>query len=227
MPKIKVISEQREYDGYLKIDKAIIEETSDTGETIQYNRFKVTRPDAVAIVIYNEDNDEVVLVRQHRYPIDDRVDGDVLEIVAGKIDGDEDPKYAAIREIKEEVGFEVGKGKIALLNSFFASPGYSSEKIYLFLAFVREEDRVTEGGGVEGEHENIEIETYKAIQFFDMVASGEIVDSKTLIGAQALWHFRNAEVLEAGRRFIENQRLDYAKKNAEQFISEEDSDENA
>lgn len=224
MPEIKVIAETRDYDKYFKIDKGIVEETAEDGSKQTYDRFKLTRPDAVAIVIYNEDTDEVILIRQHRYPIDNKVDGDVLEIVAGKIDGDEDPKEAAIREIKEEVGFDVKENQIGLLNSFFASPGYSSERIYLYLAFVKNEDRTSDGGGVEGEHENIQIETYGVSEFFDMVADGTICDSKTLIGAQALWHFRNAEVVAAGRKFIEEQRMAHARKIADQVINE---DENA
>jgi nudix-type nucleoside diphosphatase (YffH/AdpP family) len=216
-PEIKVISEKRVYDGYLKVDEGIVEETNGE-EKEQYSRFKLVRPDAVAIVLYNKDTDEVILVRQHRYPVDDRVDEDVLEIVAGKIDGDEDPKEAAIRELKEEVGYEVKE--IALLNSFFASPGYSTEKIYLYLAMVTNADKTSDGGGVEGEHENIEIENYNVSKFFDMVADGTICDSKTLIGAQALWHFRNSEIVAAGRKFIEDQRLAHAKKIADQVIND-------
>jgi ADP-ribose pyrophosphatase len=218
--KIETISQNRAYDGYLKIDEAMINDTDENGKSVQYTRFKLTRPDAVAIVVYNESEDKVILTRQHRYPIDDRVDGNVLEIPAGKIDGNEDPKDAAIREIKEEIGFEVPEGKIGLLNSFFASPGYSSEKIYLYLAFVKNEDKTSEGGGLASEHENIEIESYGVSEFFDMVADGTIVDSKTLIGAQALWHFRNSEVVAAGRKFIEDQRMAHARKIADEVINE-------
>ena len=63
--KIQTISQKRAYDGYLKIDEAVINETDENGESVQYTRFKLTRPDAVAIVIYNESEDRVVLVRQH------------------------------------------------------------------------------------------------------------------------------------------------------------------
>ena len=222
MSKTKIILEQRDYDKYFKIDKATMQETSEDGSTQSYERFKLTRPNAVAVVVYNENEDTVILVRQYRYPID----GNILEIVAGKIDGDEDPKEAAIREVREEVGFEIKEGKIALLNSFFASPGYSTEKIHLYLAFVKNEDKVSNGGGVEGEHENIEVESYGVREFFDMVADGTNCDSKTLIGAQALWHFRNSEVVNAGRQFIEEQRKNNAKKIAEKVINDEsDTDE--
>jgi len=222
--KISVISQNRAYDGYLKIDEAVINETDESGENIQYSRFRLIRPEAVAIVVYNESEDKVILVKQHRYPIHDKVNENILEIPAGKIDDGESPLDAALREIEEEIGFKVQEGKIGLLNSFFASPGYSDERIHLFLAFVKNEDKVSDGGGVEGEHENIEIESYGVSEFFDMTANGTIVDCKTLIGAQALWHFRNSEVVAAGRKFIEDQRMAHAKKIADQGINE-DADE--
>lgn len=193
--KIETVSQNRAYDGYLKIDEAMINDTDENGKSIQYTRFKLTRPDAVAIVVYNESEDRVILTRQYRYPIDDKVDGNILEIPAGKIDVGEEPKESALREVKEEIGYEVQEGKIGLLNSFFASPGYSSEKVYLYLAFVNNEDKVSDGGGLESEYENIEVESYGVSEFFDMVANGTIVDSKTLIGAQALWHLETQRLL--------------------------------
>lgn len=220
--KIETISQNRAYDGYLKIDEAMINDTDENGKSIQYKRFKLTRPDAVAIVVYNESEDRVILTRQYRYPIDDKVDGNILEIPAGKIDVGEEPKESALREVKEEIGYEVQEGKIGLLNSFFASPGYSSEKVYLYLAFVNNEDKVSDGGGLESEYENIEVESYGVSEFFDMVANGTIVDSKTLIGAQALWHFRNSEVVAAGRKFIEDRRLAHYNKVSERVINKDD-----
>lgn len=220
--KIETVSQNRAYDGYLKIDEAMINDTDENGKSIQYTRFKLTRPDAVAIVVYNESEDRVILTRQYRYPIDDKVDGNILEIPAGKIDVGEEPKESALREVKEEIGYEVQEGKIGLLNSFFASPGYSSEKVYLYLAFVNNEDKVSDGGGLESEYENIEVESYGVSEFFDMVANGTIVDSKTLIGAQALWHFRNSEVVAAGRKFIEDRRLAHYNKVSERVINKDD-----
>jgi len=222
--KISIISQNRAYDGYLKIDEAVINE-ADGSDNIQYSRFRLVRPDAVAVILYNEDEDKVYLVRQHRYPIHDRIDGDVLELAAGKIDKGEDPKAAAIREVEEEIGFKIQDGKIGLLNEFFASPGYSSEKIYLFYATVKISDRVNAGGGVAGEHENISVESFGVSEFFDMVANGDIVDSKTLIGAQALWHLRNQDVVAAGRKFVEERNLAHAKKIADQVINEGDNAE--
>lgn len=207
---IKILSEERAYDGYLKIDKASIEETSESGESIIYDRFKLTRPNAVAVIIYNIDEDTVVLVKQHRYPIHGKATGDIYEIVAGKMDEGEDPKQTAIREVEEEVGYRIKEEKLLYKSSFFASPGYSSEIVHLYAASVTNEDRISDGGGLDGEHENIDIHHIPVSEFFNMFVRGEIIDAKSIIGANALWHLRNDDRVAIGLQYYEKFRLDNA-----------------
>lgn len=197
-PNLKVVSENRDYDGYLKIDKAVVEETDVDGNVITYNRFKLTRPDAVAVIIYNSSQNSVILVKQHRYPLHGKEDGNVFEIVAGKMDEGEDPAETAVREVMEEVGYKIKPENLHFQTSFYPSPGYSSEKIYLFSAIVTDEDKVSDGGGLEGEHENIDIHDIPVKEFFDMWGRGELVDGKTLAGANALWHLRNQREVQIG-----------------------------
>jgi len=201
--KIEIISQNRAYDGYLKIDEAVINETDEAGKNIQYTRFKLTRPDASAILVYNKDEDSVVLVRQHRYPVTGKVDGDILEAVAGKVDEGEDPKTAAIREIKEEIGYDVNADAMQYKGSYFPSPGYSSEVIHLYVVRVFNEDKTSEGGGVEGEHENIEIVNVPTSDFFGMIANGQIVDGKTISLANHFWRLRNDYNVKKGLEYYE------------------------
>jgi len=227
-PTIKLISEERDYDKYLKIDKATVEETSETGERNTYTRFKLTRPDAVAVILYNSDDDTVVLVKQHRYPTHGKVDGDIFEIVAGKMDEGEDPAQTAIREVEEEVGYRIREDKLIYKSSFFASPGYSSEIVHLYAASVTNSDRVSSGGGLQGEHENIEIFHVPATEFFNMFVTGEIIDAKSIIGANALWHLRNDDRVKIGLQYYEQLRLDNARKIADEVINDpevQDSEE--
>ncbi len=221
-PTIELISEERDYDKYLKIDKATVKETSESGEENTYSRFKVTRPDAVAIVLYNSDDDTVVLIKQHRYATHGKVDGDIYEIVAGKVDEGEDPRQAAVREIEEEVGYRVSGDKLLFKSKFFVSPGYSSEIIHLFAASVTNSDRVSSGGGLDGEHENIEIFHVPATEFFKMFVTGEIIDAKSIIGANVLWHLRNDDRVETGLKYYEKLRLDNARRIADEVINDTD-----
>lgn len=225
-PTIELISEERDYDKYLKIDKATVKETSESGEETTYNRFKLTRPDAVAVILYNSDDDTVVLLKQHRYPTHGKVDGDIYEIVAGKMDEGEDPAQTAIREVEEEVGYKIPEDKLIYKSSFFASPGYSSEIIHLFAASITNSDRVSNGGGLQGEHENIEIFHVPAPEFFNMFVTGEIIDAKSIIGANALWHLRNDDRVKIGLQYYEQLRLDNARKIADKVINDpDDADE--
>lgn len=228
MPKIELTAQKRVYDEYLKIDEGTFKETNEAGEEVLYSRYALTRPDAVAVLVYNSDEDTVVLVKQHRYPVQVRggIEGDIYEIPAGKIEGSEDPKETAVREVKEEIGYDIQEGKMLFMSEYFPSPGYSSEKIYLYAATVSNADKTSEGGGVEGEHENIDIHNVSANTFFKMISVGEIIDGKTIMGANAFWHLRNDHFVQLGMQYSEILRLEKAKETADKVINENpDADE--
>lgn len=201
--KIEVVSEKRAYDGYIKVDEAVVKEVSENGKEVSYPRSKVVRPDAVAVIVYNSDEENIILVKQHRYPTQGKVNEEIYEIVAGKIDEGESTESAAIREVEEEIGYRIKEENLLYRSSFFASPGYSSEVIHLFAASVSNEDKVSDGGGVDGEHENIEIHNIPVSEFFKIFGNDEIVDAKTIIAANALWHLRNSDRVEKGLRYYQ------------------------
>ena len=186
MEKIKVLSESRAFDSYFKVDKALVSHDKGDGTTETYPRYKLTRPDAVAVLIVNEDTEKVTLVKQFRYPIADKEPNGVLEIVAGKMDEGETPEQTAIREVMEEVGYEINLECLSLPTIAYASPGYSSEKVYTYIATVNNKMKVASGGGLESEHESIEIIEIEVQKFMEMVRDGKIIDSKTLIASYNL-----------------------------------------
>jgi ADP-ribose pyrophosphatase len=182
-PKIEVLKEERAFDDYFKVDRAEIKETHESGEIKTYSRFKLTRPDAVAILVYNEDTRKVILVRQNRYPITHKVKEDILEIVAGKIDAGETPKQAAVREIEEEIGYKITEDMLHCQMETFPSPGYSSETVYIFVTVVGNKHKNSKGGGVEGEHENIEVVELDRVEFKSRIRDGQIKDGKTILAS--------------------------------------------
>ena len=220
--KIELVSEERVYNSYVKVDEGLFKETNENGEEVTYQRSRVVRPDAVAVIVYHSDDDAVMLVKQSRYPTYGKVNGDIFEIVAGKMDEGEEPFQTALREVEEEIGYKIKEENLLYRSSFFASPGYSTEIIHLFAASVSNEDIVSDGGGVQGEHENIEIHKIPVKEFFDMFGRGEIVDAKTIIGANALWHLRNGDRVEIGLQYYEQLRLDNARKIADKVINDPD-----
>lgn len=91
------------------------------------SREVVLHPGAVAVLPLFESG-EVVLVKQFRYPIGE----ELLEVPAGKLDRDESTDECALRELREETGLL--SRKLSYLGFIYTSPGFSSEKIHLYLA---------------------------------------------------------------------------------------------
>ena len=87
----------------------------------------VEHPGAIAVVAVNGDND-IFMVRQYRKPIEK----ELLEIPAGKLEKGESKEMCAKRELMEETGYY--PHDIKYITSFYSSPGFSNEIIYLFLA---------------------------------------------------------------------------------------------
>ncbi|SHJ64902.1 NUDIX hydrolase [Tepidibacter formicigenes] len=163
----KTMSSEKIYNG------KVINLRVDTVELPQHKYQKreiVEHPGAVAILALTEKK-EVILVKQFRKPVEETL----LELPAGKLELGEDPKECAIRELKEETGYEAEKIKFS--NLFYTSAGFSNEKMYLYLA-----TGLKEGQSCPDEDEYIEVFKVKISEALDMIKKGEIKDAKTIIG---------------------------------------------
>ena len=117
------------------------------------------------------DNDSIILVKQYRKAVEKFL----LEIPAGKLEINEEPRVTAIRELKEETGYTTDK--MEYLMEFYTSPGFTNEKIYLFLA-----TDLVKGEADPDDGEFLEVEKYDMDTLIKMIERGEITDSKTIIG---------------------------------------------
>jgi ADP-ribose pyrophosphatase len=139
-----------------------------------FERDVVHHPGAVAIVPVVDEGSAVLLVRQYRAP----VDADLLEIPAGLRDVEgEPPEQTARRELVEEVGMRAGR--VEKLCAFMNSPGFCDEVVHVFAGFDLEPSAL-DRQGVEEAHMTIEKVSLDAVPA--MIASGAIVDAKTVIG---------------------------------------------
>jgi UDP-sugar diphosphatase len=147
--------------------RAFLAEFSLNGQKRDWELIKVGN--SVAILIYNQDSDSFVLVKQFRPAVyfNHGGSGVTIELCAGLIDKDLSIEQIASEEIMEECGFRVEPNELKKITSFYTSVGSSGSKQHLFYAEVNESRRVNAGGGVVGEEqiEVIELPVREAKEF--------------------------------------------------------------
>lgn len=159
----------------------------------ELTRLNLDRGDSVAAIIHDPETDLIIFTEQFRYPTYNNGHGWLLEILAGMIEDDErdDPARTLRREIQEEVGYTVDE--VRWISTFYVSPGGTSERIFLYYAAVSPTQKTHAGGGVIDEGEDIRAVEIPARQAFAMLAKGDIMDAKTVIGLQWM-QFHYAEL---------------------------------
>jgi GDP-mannose pyrophosphatase NudK len=139
------------------------------------------------VLIYLEDLDRFVFIRQFRYALYSLGEsGWIDEIVAGVLDGDA-PEECARRESIEEAGYEINQ--LEKINTIYASPGIMNEQIHLFLGICKSSDKKHPGGGNIEEQEDIQIIELSRKDTFDKLNSGYFKDGKTMLSL--LYYFMN------------------------------------
>ncbi len=189
MPRRVVIRRRRRvFDDFFKIDELLIaHEKTDGAVSAPLRRLVFERGDSVAVLLFHVERKSVLLVEQFRAPAllgrrrDDptSTDGWIVETVAGMIGGNETGEAAAIRETLEETGYQIGTPQP--IGKFFSSPGGSSERVFLYVAEVREADRSGRGGGIADE--DIKFVQLPISDLFDRLGRGAIEDPKLWIAA--------------------------------------------
>lgn len=134
----------------------------------------IRHPGASAVIPFVSDpggeDPQVLLIRQYRYATEEVI----YEIPAGRLDPGETPLACAIRELREETGCTAAR--VEPLITIYTTPGFTDEKIHLFMA-----SGLTMGtAALEGD-EFIEVVTRPLSEVLEMVERGEIVDGKSLI----------------------------------------------
>ena len=134
-------------------------------------RRSIVRHGGSAVMMPVDERDRILLVRQYRLPARKFL----WELPAGRLDPGEKPLAAAKRELKEETGYSAKKWK--KLVSFYASPGYISEKMTVFLA----RDLVA-GEAQPMDDERIQCRWFTPGEVEEMILTGAIMDAKTMVG---------------------------------------------
>jgi nudix-type nucleoside diphosphatase (YffH/AdpP family) len=106
-----------------------------------------------------------------------------IEACAGKLDG-EKPETRIIKEVEEELGYRIAT--VERLFELYLSPGAIMEKIVFFTCGYSPADKISEGGGLPEEGEDIEVIETTLKEAAAMIAAGQIIDAKTVILVQFL-----------------------------------------
>ena len=177
--KVRVLGEQVLSDNWGLVKKTTIELKRRNGEWQRQVRETYDRGDGAGVLLYNRAQRTVILTRQFRFPVFAHGEaGYLIEVVAGKLDGDH-PVTTARKEAEEESGYRVHD--VELVMSVYMSPGSVTEKLSLFLAEYDAGSKVSSGGGLEDEGEDIEVLELGIDQALRMIETGEIADAKTIM----------------------------------------------
>jgi GDP-mannose pyrophosphatase NudK len=138
------------------------------------------RGDGAAILLYNTATNKIIITKQFRIPtyVNGNPDGQMIEACAGKIE-EEGPEMCVRREAEEETGYRLQTIQKAF--AVYMSPGSVTEIIHGYVAPYDESMKISEGGGLSSEQENIEVLEMDFAEAFSMINSGLIKDGKTIM----------------------------------------------
>lgn len=137
------------------------------------------RGNGATILLYSTVKKTVVLTRQFRLPAYvNEHDGLLIETCAGLLDQD-DPHTCIRKETEEETGYRIEN--VRKVFEAFMSPGSVTERLHFFVGEYSDQDKVSEGGGLEAEGEEIEVLELPLDEALAMIDTGEIKDGKTIM----------------------------------------------
>jgi len=179
-PKYQIKKTELLSDNWYVLNKVTVayqkkDKTWDTQKREVYDR-----GNGAVILLYNIHKGTVILTRQFRLPtyLNGNASGLLIEACAGVLD-DENPEACIIREIEEETGYRLSSVK-KIFESYM-SPGAVTEILYFFVGEYDASMKVSEGGGLDQEHEEIEVIEIPFDQAYLMIETGEIKDAKTIM----------------------------------------------
>jgi GDP-mannose pyrophosphatase NudK len=154
-------------------------EITEKGKTIVQEREAYDRGNGATILLYNREKATVILTRQFRLPtfVNGNKDGFLVEACAGLLDQD-NAEDCIRRETEEETGYRISH--VEKIFESYMSPGSVTEILFFFIGEYSKEQKVNEGGGVD-EGENIDVLEMKFEEAYNMIATGELRDGKSIM----------------------------------------------
>ena len=179
-PKIKITKNEVLSDNWYVLRKITYEYQEENQPIETHIRETYDRGNGAAILLYNKANQTVILTRQFRLPtyLNENQTGMMIEACAGMLDAD-NPEDCILRETEEETGYKIKE--VHKIFEAYMSPGAVTEILHFFVGEYAKEMKITEGGGLDHEQENIEVLEIPFEKALQMIPSGEIKDAKTIM----------------------------------------------
>jgi len=166
-------------DDHYVLKKTTFDWRRDDGSWQSVSRETYDRGNGVTLLPYNRRARTVILTRQFRYPAYVNGYGELMiEACAGLLD-EAAPDARVRAEVEEETGYRLGG--IEKIFECFMSPGSVTEKLYFYVAEYASDMKVSDGGGLEDEGEDIGVLELSFDTALAMIADGRIADAKTVM----------------------------------------------
>ncbi len=167
-------------DNWYTLNKYIFEYQKDDGTWETQHREAYDRGNGAVILLYNKNNNNVLLTRQFRMPtfINGNEDGMMIEACAGILEKGNAEETIKM-EVEEETGYKIEK--VQKVFESYMSPGSVTEILYFFIGAYEDKMKVSAGGGAADETENIEVLEMPFDEALQLVVNGEIKDAKTIL----------------------------------------------
>jgi len=184
MKNLKNIKKTNLSKDWATLDRIDYEYQFKNGEWKSISRECYNRGDGAAIFLYNVDKGTVILTKQFRMPIYENTKSEAMsiEVCAGSIENNDHPLETILRETEEEVGYKISEAKEVFKT--YTSPGALTEKLFLYVAEYTDALKISEGGGLEIENEEIEVLELPFSKVISMIETEEIIDAKTIMLVQ-------------------------------------------
>ena len=177
--KVRIIKTDTLSDDWYTLKKYTFDLQRQNGDWQRQSREVYDRGNGATILLYNREHRTVILTRQFRFPTYmNGYPGYLIEAAAGLLDNmDAESRIKA--EAEEETGFRLANVQKVL--EAFMSPGSVTEKLHFFIAEYTARDKVSTGGGLASEGEDIEVLEMGFDEALAAIDSGAIVDGKTIM----------------------------------------------
>ncbi|NIG54061.1 GDP-mannose pyrophosphatase NudK [Chitinophaga sp. Cy-1792] len=179
-PEVKIIAKEVLSDNWYTLYKVTYDYKTRNAGWQTHTREAYDRGNGAVILLYNPANSHVILTNQFRLPsfINGNPSGMLIEACAGLLDENE-PEDCIRREAEEETGFRIHD--VRKIFEAYMSPGSVTEVLHFFVAEYSPAMKISDGGGLEHEQEEIEVMELHIDKAMDMIANGEIKDGKTIM----------------------------------------------